>query len=183
MGTWSGHLEWAPGVGTWSGPGQLPGQSQHASQRSGPHSICRLHEHQEWLLFLHSEAVPGPSWLLPHSCALSSARAALALAGSCIREQEGPRHALGRSWETAHGKPVSILGSFIRLLPPPCFRRKQVCACSSGAESKFLAAPLLFQLVFKQANGYQLPCTGHQGRGTQYVVQTTHSSGRISQPM
>ena len=42
---------------------------------------------------------------------------------------------------------------------------------------------LSFPLVFKLAKRTHPPGTGPQGWGNQYVVQTTHSSGRISKPV
>ena len=47
-------------------------------------------------------------------------------------------------------------------------------------QTSFLTASLSFPLVFKLAEGTHHPGTGPQGWGNQYVVQTTHCSGKIS---
>ena len=82
----------------------------------------------------------------------------------------------------SHGKPARVLGSF-NLLTLPCFRSKQACMCSSRAESRFLTTPLSVSLVFKTSKGTRPPGVKPQAWGTQYVVLTTHSPQKISEPI
>ena len=119
----------------------------------------------------------GPSWLCPSKLFTPLSVIPLTLQRSCILEQEGLEHVLGSGWGTRHDslrKLTRVLGS-LNLLPPPCFGNKQVCVCSSQAESKFLSALLSVLQVFKSAkeDSSSWCCTlelGHPIRGLYYLL-------------
>ena len=114
--------------------------------------------------------------------AMHLATAAFALVWSCSAEQEGPRWVLsldlGLQWGCCR-KPAKVLGHF-NLLPLPCWGSKHVCAfrkSSLGFWQPRCQSPWPSNLL----KGTFPPSLGPQEWGAQYVVQTPHSPGMISE--
>lgn len=138
--------------------------------------ICCLPRLQQWPSLPCLDVFPGLSSSIPQNHIPPWAMTALTLVWSCAEGKEGPEQAFGSGLgmqQYSHRKPDVVLESF-NLFPLPCFRGKQVCVCSSQAESRFPITLLSVSLVFRPGKGIYFSTVRPRNWDTQYVVCTAH---------